>query len=92
MIAQTIQRLCRDCLPAWRSTHFISAPLSNFLTDPVEYIESGSAILTVLRSRSCEWTEKTPGTFSAFIRCDRLPLYVAEYVWRYNHRCLSVDD
>ena len=26
------------------------------------------------------------------IRPERLPLYVAEYVWRYNHRRLSVDQ
>src|SRR5215467_11713817 len=26
------------------------------------------------------------------IRPSRLPLYVAEYVWRYNHRRLSVDE
>jgi transposase len=26
------------------------------------------------------------------IRRERLPLYVAEYVWRYNHRRLSVDQ
>lgn len=26
------------------------------------------------------------------IRLDRLPLYLAEYVWRYNHRNLSVAD
>lgn len=26
------------------------------------------------------------------IRRDRLPLYLAEYVWRYNHRNLSVPD
>ncbi|MBI4200095.1 MAG: IS1595 family transposase, partial [Chloroflexi bacterium] len=26
------------------------------------------------------------------IRLDRLPLYLAEYVWRYNHRSLSIAD
>ena len=26
------------------------------------------------------------------IRRDRLPLYLAEYVWRYNHRRLSIDQ
>jgi transposase len=26
------------------------------------------------------------------IRRERLPLYVADYVWRYNHRRLSIDD
>ena len=25
------------------------------------------------------------------VRRERLPLYVAEYVWRYNHRRFSVD-
>lgn len=26
------------------------------------------------------------------IRCERLPLYLAEYVWRYNHRKLAISD
>jgi transposase-like protein len=26
------------------------------------------------------------------IRRERLPLYLAEYVWRFNHRRLSVDQ
>jgi len=26
------------------------------------------------------------------IRKTRLPLYLAEYVWRYNHRRLSIDQ
>ena len=26
------------------------------------------------------------------IRRERLPLYLAEYVWRYNHRRLSIDQ
>jgi transposase-like protein len=26
------------------------------------------------------------------IRRERLPLYLAEYVWRFNHRNLSTDE
>ncbi|OGX41340.1 MAG: hypothetical protein A3C53_00645 [Omnitrophica WOR_2 bacterium RIFCSPHIGHO2_02_FULL_68_15] len=38
------------------------------------------------------WTSYTGVAAKGGIRHDRLPPYLAEYVWRYNHRRLSVDQ